>query len=97
MRSSLKKKEEVPELSVPNNVDRLSFMGVRFCLAQRETNAYLVTGNDKPDNLVNGTLSGEKGVHRMELVAAAVAANCDASCLKDGSWLTHLCSSTSLR
>ena len=54
-----KKKEKVPELSVLNNVDRLSFMGVRFCLAQRETNAYLVTGDNKLDNLVDGTIRRE--------------------------------------
>ena len=54
-----KKKEKVPELLVLNNVDRLSFMGVRFCLAQRETNMYLVTGDNKPDNLVDGTIRRE--------------------------------------
>ena len=54
-----KKKEKVLELSVLNNVNRLSFMGVKFCSAQRETNMYLVTGDDKPDNLVDGTVRRE--------------------------------------
>jgi len=68
-----KKKEKVPELSVLNDIDRLSFMGVRFCLAQREINAYLVTGDNKPDNLVNGTL-------RREGCAWNRAGSCSCSC-----------------
>ena len=58
MRSSLKKKK-VPKLSVLNDMDRLSFMRVKLCLAQREVNAYLVTGDDKLDNLVDGTIRRE--------------------------------------
>lgn len=54
-----KKKKEVPKLSVLNDVDRLSFMRVKFCSAQREVNAYLVTGDDKLDNLVDGTIRRE--------------------------------------
>ena len=45
-----KKKKEVPKLLVLNDVDRLSFMRIKFCSAQREVNAYLVTGDDKLDN-----------------------------------------------
>ena len=59
MRSSLKKKKKVLEFLVFNNMDRLSFMGVRFYSAQRETNMCLVTGDDKLDNLVNGTVRRE--------------------------------------
>ena len=68
-----KKKEKVLELSVLNNVASLSFMRVRFCLVQRETNVYLVTGNDKPDNLVNCTI-------RIEGCAQSRAGSCSCSC-----------------